>query len=190
MKASLSRRCAEMEENEKLTIASVLDPRFKDKFFNEQSVKDKVKDLVMQQVELLTNQQRQQASQLAQISTSEGEPLAKRPCVLTTYSKLLQEAGARVSEESEIGSTQLDLYLVEPVIQLGKEDPYHWWSKNQKRFPHLAKIAQKYLSAPPSSVASERLFSGAGDVYDDKRNKLAPQKAEMLLLIKNNFKMC
>lgn len=29
-----------------------------------------------------------------------------------------------------------------------------------------------------------------GDVYDDKRNRLAPQKAEMLLFIKNNFKLC
>jgi hypothetical protein len=150
-----------------------------------------VKDLIIQQVNRSTSvdQQRQQ-EQLAQTSTSEGEPSAKRPCVLTTYSKLLQEAGAHVSEDREIGSTQLDLNLVEPLIQLGKEDPFHWWSKNQKRFPQLAKIAQKYLSAPPSSVASERLFSGAGDVYDDKRNKLAPEKAEMLLFIKNNFKMC
>ena len=33
------------------------------------------------------------------------------------------------------------------------------------------------------------LFSGAGDVYDDKRNRLAPEKAEMLLFIKNNFSL-
>ena len=38
-------------------------------------------------------------------------------------------------------------------------------------------------------MASERLFSGAGDVYDDKRNRLAPEKAEMLLFIKNNFSL-
>ena len=48
----------------------------------------------------------------------------------------------------------------------------------------MAKIAQKYLSAPLSSVASEQQFSGAGDVYDDKHNKLAPEKLEMLLLMK------
>lgn len=151
-----------------------------------------MKDLVNLQVELITRvYQQRQLCQAAQTSTrSEEEPSSKRPRVLTTYSKLPEEAGAHVSEDTKLGSTQLDLYLVEPVIQLGKEDPYHWWSKNRKRFPQLAKIAQKYLSAPPSSVASERLFCGTGDVYDDKRNRLAPQKAEMLLFIKNNPKLC
>ena len=28
------------------------------------------------------------------------------------------------------------------------------------------------------------------DVYDEKRNRLAPEKAEMLLFIKSNFKFC
>ena len=59
-----------------------------------------------------------------------------------------------------------------------------------KRFPYLAKIVLKYLSAPPTSVPPERLFSGAGNIYDEKRNRLAPEKAEMLLFIKNNFKLC
>ena len=35
-----------------------------------------------------------------------------------------------------------------------------------------------YLSAPPSSVPSEWLFSVAGDVYDEKRNRLSPVQAE------------
>ena len=30
-------------------------------------------------------------------------------------------------------------------------------------------------------------FSGAGEVYNDKKNKLLPEKSEMLLFVKNNF---
>ena len=189
MKASLAKRYVDVEKNDKLTIATILDPRFKDKFFTEQCVKDEVKALVHRQLEDVTRVD--QPSQLVE-NSRELEPPTKRPCVWTTYSALLEEAGVHVSDpdNSEFGSTEFDLYLAEPVIQLGKENPYTWWSKNNKRFPQLAKIAQKYLSAPPSSVASERLFSGAGNVYDDKRNKLLPEKAEMLLFIKNNFKMC
>ena len=46
-------RCADVEKNEKLTIATVLDPRFKDKFFGEQSVKDSAKASVEREMERL-----------------------------------------------------------------------------------------------------------------------------------------
>ena len=46
----------------------------------------------------------------------------------------------------------------------------------------------KYLAPPPTtSVVSEHLFSIAGDIYDEKRKILAPERAEALLLVKKNF---
>ena len=46
---------------------------------------------------------------------------------------------------------------------------------------------KRYLSAPPTSVASERLFSLASRVFTDRRNRLAVKKADMLLFIKHNL---
>ena len=57
----------------------------------------------------------------------------------------------------------------------------------REQVPALAKLAQCYLSAPPTSVPSEQLFSGAGEIYYDWCNRLAPERAETLLFIKNNF---
>ena len=53
----------------------------------------------------------------------------------------------------------------------------------------LASLARKYLSAPPGSVASERLFSTAADIADEKRNRLAAEKVEMLLFLKKNLQL-
>ena len=33
------------------------------------------------------------------------------------------------------------------------------------------------------------MFSGASDLYEEKRNHLKPVKAEILLFIKNNFSL-
>lgn len=92
---------------------------------------------------------------------------------------------------------QLDDYLSEaptPIIQaLWKEDeekketPLEYWRNKRERFPDLAKVARKYLSAPCTSTDSERLFSAASHVLDEKKNRLACHKAEKLLFVKKNI---
>lgn len=64
-----------------------------------------------------------------------------------------------------------------------QSNPYTWWNSNQLRYPSLATLARQYLCPPPTSVPSERLFSGAGILYDEHRNKLTAEHAEMLLFI-------
>lgn len=65
--------------------------------------------------------------------------------------------------------------------------PLDYWKKNKCRFPDLAQLARKYLSAPCTSVDSERLFSAAANVMDEKRNRLRCEKAEMILFVKKNL---
>ena len=49
-------------------------------------------------------------------------------------------------------------------------------------------FARRYLSAPPSSGYSERLFLEAGNLYEQKRNQLFPKTGEKLLFLHNNLK--
>jgi len=69
------------------------------------------------------------------------------------------------------------------------DNPISWWKKHHSKFPNLKNLVLKYLSAPPSSVNSERLFSSAGNVYVDNRNKLLPDNAKMLIFIIKNLKI-
>ena len=61
---------------------------------------------------------------------------------------------------------ELSAYLQADIIGRA-ESPTEWC-------PLLAAEARSYLSAPPTSVASERVFSAAGRIYTDKRNRLLP----------------
>ena len=128
-------------------------------------------------------------SSVASISESQGaiqEPSSKRPRtdVLDTLSEILDEVGATIESDSQ---SEVGKYFSEPLIPFHQANTYLWWYQNKDRFPVLAQLAKRYLSAPPTSVPSERLFSVAGDIYDEKRNRLAPEKAEVLMFIKCNF---
>ena len=51
----------------------------------------------------------------------------------------------------------------------------------------IAGVARRYLGAPCTSVESERLFSSAGHVFTDQRNRLAVERAEMIIFVKHNL---
>ena len=81
--------------------------------------------------------------------------------------------------ESYPESTQsvVDAYLKQPTESI-KSNPLLYWKRNQGNLPHLTKLALHYLCAPSASVASERLFSTAGNICTELRNHLTPTKVE------------
>ena len=64
--------------------------------------------------------------------------------------------------DSSSSLAEVDKYLSEPLIPFHLSNSFTWWHQNRTRFHCLAKIAQCYLSFPPTSVAFKRLFSLAG----------------------------
>lgn len=67
------------------------------------------------------------------------------------------------------------------------QDLMKLWRDSALLFPALANVARKYLSCPASSVYSERLFSEAGNVYEEKRSRLLPRTGEKLLFLHHNL---
>lgn len=99
-------------------------------------------------------------------------------CFDEVAAKNLPTAG---TEKSAI-SNELEFYLKSARLNR-TADPYNWWSTNSKQYPKLIYFVKKYLSSPCSSVYSERLFSEAGIVNEEKRNRLLPTNAENLSLL-------
>jgi hypothetical protein len=82
---------------------------------------------------------------------------------------------------------EMENYLAKPVIP-PTDNPDAWWSTQREQHPTLAVVARKYLSAPASSVPSEQLFSGVGNIVTDKRSLLTGKKTEMLVALKYNIR--
>ena len=174
MLTSLNRRYSDVESNPNLVLATLLDPRFKDKFFSGAVERLNARELLEEKVTEITGKQ----------DTREPSPKQPKTQVLKCFSEILEEAGVEVDSTY---NSLVDKYLTEPLIPFHRENSYIWWAENKTRFPPLAQLALRYLSSPPTSVPSETLFSTAGDIYDEKRNRLAPERAKMLMFIKKNF---
>ncbi|CAG9792701.1 unnamed protein product [Diatraea saccharalis] len=80
---------------------------------------------------------------------------------------------------------EVESYLRFPNIPI-KQDPKIYWRQEDK-YPKLKKLAQKYLSYPMSSVASERLFSTAGLIQNDLRNRLSADNLNKLCFLNKNL---
>ncbi|KAG9273603.1 zinc finger BED domain-containing protein 4-like, partial [Astyanax mexicanus] len=52
------------------------------------------------------------------------------------------------------------------------EDPLKYWTEHKAVYPHLFQVAVRYLCTPASSVPCERVFSKAGEIVNQRRNKL------------------
>ncbi|MCP4476085.1 MAG: hAT transposon family protein [Gammaproteobacteria bacterium] len=72
-------------------------------------------------------------------------------------------------------------------MSVTNHNPLDFWKGNEAKFPILARIAKKYLSAVPSSVPSERTFSKASLIYTSNRKRLHDDKADKLITIKSNL---
>jgi len=79
------------------------------------------------------------------------------------------------------GFPELEAYM--QIYSLDhKENPLEWWSSNEERFPNLAVLARDHLAMLATTVPSEATFSAAGNMITKKRNQLASETVEGLMI--------
>lgn len=182
---AVNRRFDQIQYDPMFCIATYLDPRYKDRYFDE-DVKQRAREIL--EAHLLP-------AAGAEDWTRDGERAhhteRKRqrsdragPSLHDVFEEILEENGPERTSTSV--SQQLGIFLAETTIPRG-ESALCYWRNNHLRFPELAQMARKYLSAPCTSTESERLFSSVSHVLDEKRNRLCCDKAEMLIFVKKNM---
>lgn len=91
-----------------------------------------------------------------------------------------------IEEVDGLYSSELSKYLKH---QITNEDFMieKWWFENRSTYPNLFKLFMKISCIPASSAPSERIFSRAGRILNDRRTSLLPQSVENLLLYRNLY---
>ena len=191
MVQSLKSRFAGIEDNKLLCLATLLDPRFKDKFFANNIVRASAQDMLEEEL------QADLAQMPDNISTSVAEgrndllhtPSPKRQKYNSLLAAVSNILGSSSTRGSSTTTSELDRYLQEPVLDYKVGNLFIWWNENKVRFSDLARIEQRYLSATAISHPSERLFFSAKSIYSDHRSRILPEQAESLLFIRSNYSL-
>lgn len=184
----LQTRFSDICTNKMYLIATMLDPRFKGAFFG--------CEVIVQNATLMLEEAMQEVNDESEkkpeIPATKGDTSFSKEVHNSFWECFSEIAKNPVTTKSNCGANQsknseeLTKYLSLPLIRR-TDDPLKWWKENQFTRPTLSTLAKVYLSAPASSIDSERLFSEAGNVYEPKRNRLLPENAERLIFLHHNL---
>ena len=175
----MQRRFKDLEGKQAISTATFLDPRFKGNLFKTHGTLQMVEETLSS------------SSVVAQPPSDapNEEPPAKKPKSDSLWDalSLFTDAGAKTNAPSGMAA-EIAAYKGE-ANAAPTTDPLQWWSVNGSRFPQLAATARRYLSAPPTSVDSERLFSISGNICNDRRSRMSPDKLEQLVFLHVNVRL-
>lgn len=181
LKGKMMIRFDMIEDNLLNAQATILDPRFKKHgFINEDKynrgisqLRNKLQSIRTGQLDILP----QQSSSLA--------PQHSSSAIWEDFDESVVNAIGG-NNSTVAGIIELDKYLNEQIISR-HENPLLWWSERQKVYPRLYEIVKTRLCIIATSVPCERLFSKAGQVITDRRNRLQSKKISKILFLNHNM---
>jgi len=159
--------------------------RYKDRFFSSNTAPE-AKLHLKQELQMMSRAEAEGSQAEAAEPPAKLFKASASSCLDTVFEEIAKEQPQAAQPLAAGASIELDTYLGEAPSPR-EDSPLKYWGVNKIRFPTLAKMAHKYLSAPCSSVESERLFSAVSHIIDENRNRLTADNAEKLLFLKKNL---
>merc|ERR1711879_252173 len=109
-----------------------------------------------------------------------------------TFDAKIAKASDKLKEKStnhikETIDLEMKQYLESPNLDR-KSCPIKWWATiGRNQYPYLFNVAKKFLCMNATSVPSERVFSKAGTIINNKRAALGKITANMLITLNINL---
>ncbi|TGZ47658.1 Zinc finger BED domain-containing protein 4 [Temnothorax longispinosus] len=165
--AELEKWFGQIEFDNLISIATILDPRFKTvHFWNEKALANATC--------LLRDMINKLSSSFDELDVNSQE--------VTNYNLWIHHKFLTYKEGGTPPKDELSSYLASPLVSL-KDDPLKTWESMKMLYPTLYILATKYLSIVATSIPAERLFSKTGIAAVQSRNRLAGKRLNKLLFL-------
>ena len=200
LKDGMEQRFSGMEDLEMYALATFLDPRYKGFMFRDPEKANIAKEKVAEKLEKLLIEMENEgessingrnagsSNESGAASLFHSAPKKAKTTLANIKAKILKKA---VFAQENSPKMEVDKFLEEysnSILMEEEDDIYEFWkvlSQSTKRIEQAAaQLAEYYLAPPPSSVDVERLFSSAGDIITNERNRLLPENAVKVLFLR------
>ncbi|KAK3910825.1 Zinc finger BED domain-containing protein 4 [Frankliniella fusca] len=162
-------------------ISTILDPRFKNKFFQQPTAcANGISSIARLMEEMVRERER----------TPSPIPPEQPPVPTDDFwgeHDVLVAAQQNAAPTITLAGgmpTELKIYLDQP-LEPRTTHPLLYWERMTSTFPVLSPIALRYAVIPATSVPSERLFSEAGQTASERRSRLKPDHLQALMFLAN-----
>lgn len=177
--SGLDRRFGKAEQMKRLAMATMLDPRYKKLHFQSPiTCSQTIQSLSVAVREVMHAKSVQTTAMEIVRPPVETDPKD----MWSLHDSLLS---ANFSQEAEIDGgipVELRQFLNRPVVNR-QMDPFEAWDALKTEYPHVYEVALNYLPDLATSVSSERLFSEAGLIATELRNRLTGSHLSQLLFL-------
>ncbi|XP_040924228.2 E3 SUMO-protein ligase ZBED1-like isoform X1 [Betta splendens] len=202
LKHRVTDTASNLESLSVMTLATLLDPRFKSLGFRSSSkFNEAVTRLRSECASVIgrTNEP-QPGPSSQQLSAPTSGMLFSIICMLFFGNHVLKchffsdnlwqdfdiEVGRQTTSATADAIQEVQRYLAEGNIARS-QDPLKYWDNHKSLYPNLFNLALQFLCTPASSVPCERVFSAAGEIVSKKRNRLNFKTLEKLIFLNKNL---
>lgn len=181
----LEKRLGILDLNKTACKSTFLDPRFKKEGFSSNAVAERAQQWCLTE---LTNIISESRSRDGSISTPEETSINDNDAdeVEDLWSSFDKKMKNLTNCAPITNAAVLIKQYVESDYLDRRSNPLKFWEDRKNTNPDLYKMAIKYLCVPATSVPAERVFSKAGLLCNQRRNRLDPEKVDQILFL-NSF---
>jgi hypothetical protein len=188
--AIVARRLGSLEKDKIVSKSTLLDPKFKKTTFGLTDNADNAeKCLVAELTSIISFNNDAGDNNINNIS----ETPASSTSTGSSYS-LWDHFDQKVTEVRSVicpnvsATLMMRQYIELPHLHRGKNS-LDFWKQHKMTLPELYKLRLQYLCIPATSVPSERIFSKAGLLTNNRRNRLSLKNLNYIIFLNSNLNL-